>query len=238
MKTMIMIIKYLDFKDIINMVYRLQDECFLNFEDDRLHISCVDTANVALINLDIPKSAFESYDMKPMKFGIELNKIKQFCDMSYGYITIEQILDKDTKSPESLKLTSGKYSLFLRRINENQIKKEPNIPNVELSASTIIKSSDIRKFFKHVADEKIQINILNGTTIFKNDNFKYTIDNGRITNGNIKSFYSGNYLKSLFRDVKGDVIIELSTDHPCKIHLNINGIDIGYYLLAPRIETD
>jgi len=228
------VMRYLDFRDLVNMVLRIQDKCFFNFEKTYLAINCVDNAHVCMIRLQIPSGAFESYEIdEPFKIGLELNKLKWFTEMAYGFIHITEIGDN------TINLQSGKFSLVMIGVDEVQIKKEPDEPSLSYISSMIVKSSDMRKFLKPFKNDitEIRVSGIDNTSFFTADDFTYAVDN-YIGKSDVSTIYSFDYFKSMFRDVKGDVMIELSDDHPCKVHLNLNGIYIGYYLLAPRIKGD
>ena len=226
--------KYIDFKDLISMLKVIADECYWHFMEDGLNIRVVDYTNVALIDLTVPTSAFEVYKESQFDFKVDIEKVKKFTDMTYGYVEIKHVDDKNNDC-DMLIFTSGKYSFKLNQI-EGELKKEPNVPSLKLESSTIIKGSDMRKFLKSFNDdEKIKINIKNGSTQFRINEYFLKTETG--FNGNSISTYSLGYFKKLFRYVKGDVKFEMSTDMPCKINLNLNGIDIGCYMLAPRVET-
>jgi len=241
-------IKYLYFRDIVNIVKACNIEARLHIEEDRIWLKCVDISNVMMVNLNIPKSVFESYSLKPQVIGIDFAKLSTFSNMTYGYVDIIQGF-KDLDDTFDIKFESGKYNLTIKNgLDITTIKKEPNDFNEEiLDTSAIVSSPSVRKFLKEVKKEssRVKISIVSGDLYFNAyDESEYiyefvTRDAVSSLDSNAKtSLYSIEYIIDCFKYVKGDVEILMGTDKPCKISFGLDGINIGSYVLAPRIEGD
>jgi len=238
------VIKYLHFRDIINQMCAIrEDEVTLHFKTDGIIVKFVDLANVALVNLTIPTSVFECYDLTEQDIVIKLENLRTSANLTYGFVTISQIADEN-KTLTMLKFESGKYSSVFKHDADAVVKKEPNEPTMIWTSKTIIKASDMRKFLTKTSPyyDKIRVHIQNNHSHFyvSNDHDKLTfeIDNGMITVDNNSSLYNMDYMKRLFKHLKGDVEFSSGNDMPCKISIQVGGCEIGYYMLAPRIESD
>ena len=64
------------FRMVVDILSTLVEEARFNFEDDKLVIRIVDPSHVAMIQMEVDSSAFESWEVAETVLGLELSKIK------------------------------------------------------------------------------------------------------------------------------------------------------------------
>lgn len=230
-------LKYLYFRDIVGMLKTVSDEVRLEFDESSIKCRCVDIANVFMICLDVPRSIFDIYNLESQTLCLNVSKLWAFANMSYGFVNITQI-------ENGIKFTSGKYSIVMKQLDDDTVKKSPQEPNLKFSSKAIVKTSDMRKFLNNVKSyDKIKLHIQNGSSRFsvkddEDNTLNFEIDNGCVSKGNTKCLYSLEYILDAFRYIKGEATINSCTDHPIKIEMSLNNVNVGYYLIAPRIEAE
>ena len=61
-----------NWKDIVNAVLPINDECRINFNKNGIEIKQVDPANVSMVLIDLPKKCFKSYKVpEPVQVGFD-----------------------------------------------------------------------------------------------------------------------------------------------------------------------
>ena len=69
-------IKAESLKEFIGTVGSLVDEAKLNVSEDGIQIKAVDPSHVAMIETNLVKSAFDSYESDVMEMGLDIDKFK------------------------------------------------------------------------------------------------------------------------------------------------------------------
>ena len=69
-------IKAENLKEFIGTVSSLVDEAKLNITKEGIQIKAVDPSHVAMIESNLVKSAFDSFEAKTMEMGIDIDKFK------------------------------------------------------------------------------------------------------------------------------------------------------------------
>lgn len=241
-------LKYLYFKDVVKIIKTVQSDVKLNITPDGMWIRAIDVADVMMINLNLPASLFDEYDMENQLIYLDMNKVTNFANMTYGWVEIVQIKKDEDISYSALNLSSGKYEMTTRGIDGTCVKGEPNLPDDSImnTATVLVKAFDVRNFLRSIKGccNKIKIYVSEDKSMFiANDDsldadiYKLQVSNGDAGKSNQEvSMYSISYLYDAFRYIKNDVAISMSTDTPCKISFKFDDIPVGCYYLAHRVE--
>ncbi|MFA5760395.1 MAG: hypothetical protein WC877_01380 [Dehalococcoidales bacterium] len=241
--------KYLYFKDVVKIIKTVQSDVKLNITPDGMWVRAVDTSNVMMINLNLPKSLFEHYNMENQVIYLDMNKITNFANMTYGWIEIKQVARNGELVYSTLNLSSGKFTMMTSGIDGNLVKKEPKVPDNSIlnDATVIVKAFDVRNFLRSIKSScnKVKIYVSENNSSLKaldesleQDVYQLQVTSGCVDSNHETSLYSIGYLYDAFKYIKNDVAISMSTDTPCKISFNFNDIPVGCYYLAPRVEAD
>ena len=80
-------------KEFIGTVGSLVDEAKLNVNEDGIQIKAVDPSHVAMIETNLVKSAFDSYEANAMEMGLDIDKFKNVLTVAGKEDMVE--LEKD-----------------------------------------------------------------------------------------------------------------------------------------------
>ena len=238
------------FEDIVRMASGLLEEAIFTLDEDGMTMRSMDPSRVALLDLDIPGSAFEVFEVDDtVKWGVNMERFAKILRRGSSGDTL--VLSQE--SEDSLDIifkgrAKRSFKLPLRDISED----EQELPNVDSTSRASI--------FADVLMESVKDASLVG------DNLTFEMDsetfraaahgNGQETNTelkkddealieleveeNSKSTYGLSYLESMVKPMgKSDIVeIELGSDMPLKIHYPIEDEGRLLFILAPRIENE
>ena len=239
------------FKDTIDAVSALVNECRLHITAEGIRTVTVDTSNVAMVSLELAAPAFENYVFtgETAEIGLDIEKIRSML----GVIGKEDIVTLDVDDAgKKMKLSFGGYEYSLTLLDTKTIRKDPNMPNLNLPADFAIPGSTFYDAIKASAmvSDKIALSVSSETKVFTlnaegdSDKIKRELSGDDVTYtvcDNARSLFSLDYLKDMGRVISraDKVQIRLGTDHPVQFVFNYAaGNGKISYLLAPRIEAE
>lgn len=208
-----------------------------------LHVRAVNPENVAMVVVDIPRSAFESYEGS-VTVGLDLDRLKK---------AVRAFSDRETVEVEigdTLTLRNGRLSYTIPLIDPEAIRKDPKPPNLELPATVELSVEEFRRII-NLADKvsnTVQL-IADGEAFcvkaegdYESITATYTSDKLVSYNGGkASSLFSVEYLKSFCSVAKSKDLmkIHLGNDCPAKFVFDLD-VDGGgcrvEYILAPMVE--
>jgi len=239
------------FRETIDAVSALVNECRLHIDDNGFRTITVDTSNVAMVSLELSKTAFESFSVSdgPIEVGLDIEKIRSMMGMIGKAETISLDLDASGKK---LKLSFGGYEYSITLLDTKAIRKDPNTPNLNLPANFEIPGTMFNDAIKAAAmvSDKISLSVSAESRVFT---MNAEGESDRITRelsgddvhyeaiADAKSLFSLDYLKDMGKAISHaeKVQIRLGNDHPVQFMFNYaDGKGKIGYLLAPRIEAE
>jgi proliferating cell nuclear antigen len=234
-------------KGIIDVASPLVNEVKFNINPKGIFLRAVDPAHVAMIDLNIDKKAFEEYKADDIELGIDMDKLAGIMRLSTSGDIVS--LDFDEKANRLI----VKIGNLVRKMSliDTAGMPDPKMPNLNLPAKAIIKSSEINRGVKAseaVSDHlAIKVNKDNFELFAEGDtdtvNLKLPKDLlvELISDDNYKSLFSIDYFSNMIKPVKAEdnITIHLGNDNPIKLEFDIADKK-GHvqYLLAPRIESE
>uniref|UniRef100_A0A7J2TL41 DNA polymerase sliding clamp n=1 Tax=Archaeoglobus fulgidus TaxID=2234 RepID=A0A7J2TL41_ARCFL len=233
-------------KTISRAIVALVSECRIHFLNKGLHSRAVDPSNVAMVIVDVPKEAMESYRVDEEKvIGVDMNRIFEISKT----ISVKDLVEISVQDETNLRIKFGAVEYNLALIDPSAIRKEPKIPELNLPAKIVLDAKDFKKAIS--ASEKVSENV-----ILRSDKNSFTIeakgDVERITftmtgseliefnGGEARSMFSLDYLKEFCKIAgAGDLLtIHLGTNYPGRFSFELVGGKIRVeYILAPRVES-
>lgn len=227
-----------------------------------LNARAVDTANVTLVNLNLSKSYFESYNgdksIKPLNksefvFAIDVNKYANIKPRKDD--RIEWIIPTDTEisEPVAQLIINNRRIFSIKCFDVKTVRKDPNYPEPDLTNKVEIEGKSFYESYRAIAimSDKMAIEIKGPAVphlIFSGegdtDSVKEEIDFEAFSDlGEQRSLFSLDYIKdiAIYLKDKRKIMLEFGEDHPIRITKSTLGQDINssiMYLLAPRIEAD
>lgn len=208
-------------------------------------IVAIDPANVALVDLKIPSSAFIQFEVdKNEELGLNLEDLKQVLRRAPAEAAL--VLEKHDNE---LKLeiedkTKRRFSLALINIDAEE-KKVPELnfnSRIELDSTTF---SEIINDAAIVADScsftaTPDSFIIEAKGTLHKSRTEFSSDEAKIaTDGQQKSKYSLDYLLKFVKASKFSekVIINFSQDYPARIEFKNPSLQLNF-ILAPRVEEE
>ncbi|MCK8519517.1 DNA polymerase sliding clamp [Methanoculleus sp. 7T] len=237
------------FRESIDAIAALVTECRLHAADDHIWTRAVDTANVAMVSLDLRSTAFSSFSATDGELGLDITKMKNILGMmGKGDALTLNLLDEDRK----LELSFGGYRYSLTLLDVNTIRKDPNPPAIDLPGKAVISGDALNSAIKAAAviSDKIALGIDPDAMTFymeaegDTDHIKLALGEDELVALNpvrARSLFSLDYLKDMGRVMaRADAVeVYLGIDHPVRFAFDIaDGNGHVEYLLAPRIEAD
>jgi proliferating cell nuclear antigen len=237
------------FREAIDAISALVPECRLHTADNGISTRAVDTANVAMISLELKKEAFDSYKATKSQVGVDISKMKNIFNMMGKGDLISLELPENA---QKMQLSVHGYQYSITLLDTNTIRKDPNPPTINLPGKLTISGDNLNNAIKAAAviSDKIAIGINPKDETFymiaegDTDNIRREFGKDELkslTPNEARSLFSLDYLKDMGKVMSkaAEVEIFLGLDHPVRFSFDIaNGNGHVEYLLAPRIEAD
>ena len=238
-------------QDALEPVHALVDECKIRLnEDDGISIRAVDPANVGMVDLTLATSAFESYDADGGVIGVNLERLNDALAMGSSGDLVQLELDEETRK---LNIEIGTFSYTMALIDPDSIRKEPDIPDLELPATIVLTGKDLDRGLSaadlcsdHVSlradkdGEEFHIEAEGDT-----DDVDLALANDELlsaqVNEDVESLFSLDYLKDMNRAIDADASVSLllGTEYPVKLRYSRQNAHVSVvFMLAPRIQSE
>jgi len=242
------------FRDILKAINSINDEITLNFNEDSLTVLSMDPSHVALIDLEIPKEAFEKWHVPEPTTRICLN-IKEVLKTVFKKTYKDEMLlfEYDPNKDDST-------ATFTLRSDVRRIKKVPvlepleeEIPQPRIffkSRARLLSKTVKRKILDDLStsSEHLRISISDDEILFSvnsgEEKTPLERDNDNVLelkcDEESSATYTMSYLMDIFKgfqDLTEVVSLHLSEDMPIKIEVELPQGRLDYYV-APCIGID
>ena len=132
-------------QETLDSVGVLVEECKIHLNEDGLEIRAVDPANVGMVDLSLPASAFESYEADGGVIGVNLVRLQDIAGMADADQLVHLELDEETRKLH-IRTDGLEYTLAL--IDPDSIRDEPDLPDLDLPARIVLEGRDIDRAVK------------------------------------------------------------------------------------------
>jgi len=232
-------------QDTVSKLTALVDECKVRLDEDGLSIQAVDAANVAMVDVWLPKEDFASYQADEELLGVNLLRLADVVGMGGKGDTVALELNEETRKLR-IEIDGLRYTLSL--IDPDSIHQEPNVPELDNAEFDVV-GADIQQAVKAsglVSDHmglRHDHGSLEGFAEGDTDDVTVdidTIDGRGIPDEKESSLFSLDYLDAMSKELPKDedVRVELGDDYPIKFSAGLGEEGEMTYLLAPRIENE
>ena len=246
-------IKADNLKEFIGTVGSLVDEAKLNVNEDGMQIKAVDPSHVAMIEANLIKSAFDSYETDVAEMGIDIDKFKTVLAVAGKEDMIS--LEKDDKL-NRLVVNIGNLTRAMPLLDTSGM-PDPKVPSLDLPAFVSVSVEEISQGLK--ASKSVSDHIALSTTkdsfrlICEGDNQnRVDLTLGKeqleklVSPEETTSLFSLEYFALMVNSLPPDRIlhINLGTDLPVKVDADLAIEDLTgaqgnvKFLLAPRIDRE
>ncbi|MCS5660713.1 MAG: DNA polymerase sliding clamp [Dehalococcoidia bacterium] len=246
-------IKADNLKEFIGTVGSLVDEAKLIVNEDGIQIKAVDPSHVAMIESNLIKSAFDSYEAATAEMGIDIDKFKTVLAVAGKEDMVD--LEKDDKL-NRLVISIGNLTRAMPLLDTAGM-PDPKVPSLDLPASVSVSVDEISQGLK--ASKSVSDHIALSTSknsfrlVCEGDNQNRVdlslskkqlekLDSPEDTT----SLFSLEYFALMVNSLPSDRIlhINLGSDLPVKIDADLAVDDMTgaqgnvKFLLAPRIDRE
>ena len=246
-------IKADNLKEFIGTVGSLVDEAKLNVNEDGMQIKAVDPSHVAMIEANLIKSAFDSYETDVAEMGIDVDKFKTVLSVAGKEDMVS--LEKDDKL-NRLVVNIGNLTRAMPLLDTSGM-PDPKVPSLDLPAFVSVSVEEISQGLK--ASKSVSDHIALSTTkdsfrlICEGDNQnRVDLTLGKeqleklVSPEETTSLFSLEYFALMVNSLPPDRIlhINLGTDLPVKVDADLAIEDLTgaqgnvKFLLAPRIDRE
>jgi proliferating cell nuclear antigen len=235
-------------KTVLSSLRALVDEARIRVTEDGLTVRAVDSANVAMDDLELKTAAFESFEASPGTLGLNLDRLADPVRLASKDALVQLFLN-----PESGKLivvVDGlRYSMAC--LDSKTIRTEPTLPEFDLPAAVTVDRDALHRGVKAadlVADHvRLRMEAGADTLVIKaegdTDAVTLELDGDDIEDlvaGEASTLFSLDYCKKLVRTTPAGtpVTLDLGEDFPLILSYELaDGDGTIARMLAPRIET-
>jgi proliferating cell nuclear antigen len=231
---------------VVDIISELIMEVRIKVDDSGMSISAMDPANVSMVGFKIPRRAFSQFETDRQVLGINLDSFKKILKRcGSGSILVMEKTDNVLQMQIQDRIRRN-FSLGLIDIEGEDIDFNSKIAHMEFSSKVELNSVD---FIDSVEDCSIVSDacsfiIEEGRFIIESRGInsarsEFSGDEAKINAEDCRSRYSLEYLSKFVKAAKLSDKIKLSfaNDHPLKVDINKEDIELGF-VLAPRVETE
>lgn len=226
----------------VEIISELVTEVRLKVNEFGMSIVAIDPANVAMAGFKLPKSCFSLFEAEDEVLGINLDDLKRILKRCGTKSSL--ILERD-ENKLNIKIEDRilrKFSLMLINV-ESEDKEMPSLEfssRVELTSQDFVDSiedcSVVAEACSFIVQESkfvIEAKGLNSA------HSEFSGDEANIKAEDCKSRYSLEYLSKFIKGCKlsEKTILNFAANHPLKMELRDNGMELAF-ILAPRVETE
>ncbi len=233
-------------KDLVEIVGTIVDEVKLNLDKEGISLKAVDPAHVAMVDLNLKKDAFESYDAEETELGINLSKVDQFL-RSAGSGDIVSLTHNEEENRLVMEVDNITQKMPLL---DTAGMTDPNVPQLDLPINLTLQGKHLLKGIKASQNISDHISITAGPDGFEiiseedEDMVRLTLSEDELealeAKEKVRSLFALDYFSNMIKCVGNNTSInmELGGDYPVKMRFEFaEGHGDVIYLLAPRIES-
>ncbi len=234
-------------KEIVDVVSTLVDEAKVNVGKEGLSIKAVDPAHVAMVDLTLDRSAFESYRADEAELGLDMDKVKEILKLARAGEVISLAHDEDKNR---LVVHVGNTTRRMSLVDTAGM-SDPKVPNLNLPAKIAVRAEELRQGIRasESVSDHIALNaspdafeiVSEGDTDTVNHRVPKDLLEEISCKEPVRSLFPLDYFSNMVKAITSapTVILFLGNDYPVKMEFKIAGGkgDVRY-LLAPRIESE
>lgn len=230
----------------IELISELVTEVGIIVNEYGLSITAIDPANVAMVGFKLPKKAFSLFEAKDEVLGVNLDNLKRIlkrCGSNSSVILEKrdnflsiQIQDRIRRNFSlSLIEIEGEGIDFISKVEKMEFGSRIRLNSTDLIASVedCAVVSDACSFILKEGKFKIEARGLDSAMS------EFSGDEAEIEGEESKAKYSLDYLQKFIKGAKlcEKVTLDFSNDHPLKMEIKTENMELGF-VLAPRVETE
>ncbi len=234
-------------KGLVNIISTLVDEVKFVITPESMTMKAVDAAHVAMIELEVDKGAFESYEADECELGLDLDRVKGVLKLasSGDVISMEQ-----DEAHGRLVFKVGNITRRMSLVDTASM-NDPKVPQLTLATDISLKVDELQKGIRAAESISDHITLRAGPGKFElscegdTDSVTLSLGAGEVEAINadidVQSMFPLDYFSNIVKAIPAGTVvrIELDNDYPVKLVFALaDGQAKVSYLLAPRIESE
>ena len=226
----------------VNLLSELVTEVKFKLDDSGMQVIAIDPANVAMVRFFLSKETFSQFEVENEEWGINLDDLKKILKRCGAKSSLIIGREENKLSIEIEDRIKRNFTLNLIEID----KEDKELPNLEFSSKVNMNSIDLIDAVEDcsVVADACSFIIEEGKFIIEAKNLnsaraEFSGDEAEINAENCKARYSLEYLQKFIKGSKlcEKTVLNFANDHPLKMDLKIETLEINF-ILAPRVETE
>ncbi len=226
----------------VELLSELVTEVKFKLSNSGMGVTAIDPANVAMISFFLSKEGFSQFEVENEILGVNLDDLKKILKRAGAKSSLILSREENKLCIEIQDRIKRNFTLNLIEID----KEDKEMPNLEFSAKVEMNSLDLIDAVEDcaVVADACSFIIEEGKFIIEAKNLnsaraEFSGDEANIKAENCKSRYSLEYLQKFIKGSKlcEKTILNFADDHPLKMELRIENMEISF-ILAPRVETE
>ncbi len=232
-------------KEIIDLLGTVVTEAKFVFEQNGLRVKAVDPAHVAMVNLEVPREAFNDYQISgEEQMAIDLDRVKKVMRLVTAGTHISAIRHKD-----KLEFEIGTVNKKITLLDDGAI-SVPKVPQISSESYVVIRKQYFEMGLKAAEDVSDSIRLtlrpdqFSARSLSDSEESELVLQKDMISDiscaEEVSCSYPLEYLLKLIKSLSTAEEIKLSfkNDYPLVISFEFgqDGNMTGEFLLAPRAE--
>lgn len=226
----------------VEIISELVTEVRIKVNEFGMSITAMDPANVSMVSLKIPKTAFSEFESENQTLGINLDNLKQILKRSSSGSSIIFERQENLLKIQIQDRIKRNFTLNLIEVES----EERELPNLDFTSMVELNSSD---FISSIEDCSIVADacsfvISNGKFIIEAKSLnsamsEFSTEEAKIQAENCRAKYSLEYLGKFMKAAKicEKTTLKFAEDHPLRIDFKNPEMDLSF-ILAPRVENE
>lgn len=143
--------------EIFSPVDALADSCEIQFSNQGLKIPAGDRMNIAIADIEVLPSAFESYEAENTRLGLQMQKLTKALGMADNADIAQLYLDED----DFLHIKVSNKEFVLGLVSLDSVPKQPGLPKVNYPAHFSIDKATLQDAIRTagVFSDKVTIEV-------------------------------------------------------------------------------
>lgn len=239
------------FKDFIDSIHAMANECRLHINENEIYTSCVDPGGVGMVKSTCKKEVFSNFIATPVDIGISVAKLKT----SIGSISTKDCNIEFTESSGRFSIAGGINKYSMRVLAQETLRADPPKDPVDffgmLPTHLQVEGSALAAAIRTVAaiGDKVVFNHVGGThelnLYFEEDleTIQSGVDPSKVAvikgTDDVRTILPADYIKSVAPIMTRSDMVNayLGNDMPAAFSMLINDSIEATYIIAPRIAS-
>lgn len=227
-------------KGIVNIASTLVKDVKVSANVDGLSLKAVDPAHVAMIKMDIPATAFESFEAIPCYIGLDLGKLREVVRLA----SRDDIIGIEADEGR-ITFRIGSITRRMGQIDTGKM-RDMAFPKLHMGTHIITSADELLKGITAAGDISDHVTLTADPEGFEiscegdTDSVSLRLEKGTATidaEKEVRTMLPLDYFASIIKAIpKGtEVAMDMDQDYPIMICFAPGGVEV-VCLIAPRIE--